>query len=85
MPDFDNTNRGVLFKNERKEKDTHSDYNGTVNVGGQEFWLDAWLKESKNGKKFFSLSVKAKVLAPAKNIRDNVLKPDDDFAEDVPF
>jgi len=25
------------------------------------------------------------VLAPAKNIRDNVLKPDDDFAEDVPF
>jgi hypothetical protein len=31
------------------------------------------------------LSVKEKGLPPAKNIRDNVLKPDDDFADDVPF
>lgn len=79
MSDYDDTNRGALFKNERKEKETHSDYNGTLNVNGEEFYLNAWLKESKAGKKFFSLSVKAKAesrpSAPAMEIS----------AEDVPF
>ena len=60
MSDYDDTNRGALFKNERKEKETHSDYNGTLNVNGEDFYLNAWLKESKAGKKFFSLSVKSK-------------------------
>jgi hypothetical protein len=44
MSDYDNTNRGALFKNERKEQPTHSDYNGTINVDGKEFYLNAWLK-----------------------------------------
>ena len=58
---YDNTNRGTLFKNDKKEKPTHADYNGSINVGGQEFWLNAWVKKSsKTGLSFFSLSVKPK-------------------------
>lgn len=52
-------NSGSLFKNDRREKDSHPTHTGTIMVEGREFWLSAWVKEA-NGKKFFSLSVKPK-------------------------
>lgn len=58
MPEFDNTNRGVLFKNDNKEKETQPDYSGNINVEGKEFSLAAWIRTSKDGsKKFLSVSV----------------------------
>jgi hypothetical protein len=59
---FDETNRGTLFREERpKEGPTDRDYSGSINIGGTEFWLSGWIKESKKtGKKFLSLSVKPK-------------------------
>ncbi len=57
--DFDNTNRGVLFKNDRKEKESHPDYKGSINVDGVDYWLSAWLKEGQKGK-FFSMSIQPK-------------------------
>lgn len=59
MTTYDNTNRGVLFKNDRKETDNHPSYKGSINVDGVEYWLSAWVKEGAKGK-FFSLSVSPK-------------------------
>lgn len=59
--DYDNTNKGILSKNDRKEKDSHPDVKGTLNVGGVEYWLSGWKKERKDGSgTFYSLSVKPK-------------------------
>ena len=59
MSNYDNTNRGVLFKNDRKEKDTHPDYKGSINADGVEYWLSAWMKEGAKGK-FMSFSLTPK-------------------------
>ena len=52
----DYTNSGVLFRNDRKEKDSQPDYTGKINVDGRELRLAAWLKAGKKGK-FMSLKV----------------------------
>ena len=39
-----------LFKNNRKEKETHPDYAGSIMINGKEHYLNAWLKDGKNGK-----------------------------------
>jgi hypothetical protein len=59
MSDFDRTNTGVLFKNDRKEKPNHPDYKGQMNVDGTEFWLSAWIKDGRDGK-FMSIAIKPK-------------------------
>lgn len=55
---YDDTNRGVLFKKEDRISDKSPEYEGRLNVNGKEYRLAAWVKEStRNGKKFFSISV----------------------------
>lgn len=58
---YDNNNRGVLFKNDKKENDKQPDYTGKIEVENKEYNLSAWIKESKKtGKKFMSLAVQEK-------------------------
>ena len=74
---------GSLFKNDRKEKDTHADYRGSLNVGGVEYWIDAWLNESANGTKYMGLKVKPK---EARNEAPTRRQPAAaDLDDDVPF
>lgn len=81
MPEkqFDNTNRGVLFQNDRKDKETHPDRTGSLNVDGVEYFLDGWLKESKDGKKFLSLSVKRKEKQTGAAPKAKAAEDDGDF------
>ena len=52
MSDYDNTDKGALFKNDKKETDSHPDYKGSINVEGKEYWLSSWINTSKKGVKY---------------------------------
>jgi uncharacterized protein (DUF736 family) len=74
--EYDNTNRGAIFKNDRKEKDTHPDYRGKINVDGVDKEISLWVKQSKDGKSFFSASISEPYVktesAPPKPIADEL-------------
>lgn len=53
-------NTGSLFRNDRKESDTHPDYKGSALLNGVEHWLDAWINTAKDGSKYMSLKFKPK-------------------------
>lgn len=74
---YDNTNRAVLFKNEKKQTENHPDYTGNLNFEGVDCFLDAWIKTSESGRKFMSLSVKRKEKQAAPEPR----KPSHDAAK----
>ena len=64
-------NSGTLFKNRNKNKDSHPDFNGTVNVEGNEFYISGWTKVNQDGTKRISLSFKPKEQASVQPTDDD--------------
>jgi hypothetical protein len=75
--------QGSLFKNDRKEKDTHPDYKGSITINGQEMWLSAWIKKGDRGA-FMSLSAQPKEQQPPARAPAPARKPDN-MDDDIPF
>lgn len=74
-------NSGALFKNDKKEKDTHPDYTGNATIDGTPYWMSAWVKTAKSGKKFMSFAFKLKEERP---VAQDV-KGADETEDDLPF
>ena len=93
MKQYDNTNRGLLAKNDRKQSDQHPEYTGSININGVEYWLNGWLRVGKNGRlagqKYFSLSVKAKDGLPERPVPKQQQQVTETFSDDdigdIPF
>ena len=91
MSEYDNTNSGVLFKNDKKLSDNHPDYKGTININGVEFWLSSWIKTAQSGSKFMSLAVTQKEQQAPAPVAQTAPAPvqKDEFgheqSEEVPF
>lgn len=83
MTDFDNTNRGSIWKNEKKATENHPDFTGSLNVEGVEYWVSAWRrKEGANpNAPALSFSVKRKEEAPQVQRAPAA----ESFTDDIPF
>jgi hypothetical protein len=78
---------GSLFKNDRKESDSHPDYKGSALLNGVEHWLDAWINEARDGTKYMSLKFKPKDAQQGSGQRQRPQPAafDTDLDDDVPF
>ena len=85
--------QGGLFKNDRKEKPSHPDYQGELRIGGVLYRVSAWVRESqKSGRKWMSLDIKPdqrdtekpSATAPA-NGGQQTARRVEEFDDDIPF
>ncbi len=58
--EYDNTNRGSIWKNDDKESDKHPDFKGSLNVEGVEYWVSAWKRKPDASAKAPALSFSIK-------------------------
>jgi hypothetical protein len=90
---YDNHNRGVLFKNEKgKAKNPKApDYTGKIEQNGVEYDLAAWIMESgpqsqTPGRKFMSIKIGEPIQPKGQPSRDQGYpEPSDPPPDDVPF
>ncbi len=81
---YDNKNRFVLFKNRDKRNDKDADYTGNVNVDGEEYWLNGWIKQGPKGA-FISGTIKPKKPKYDTISTGKPLYTDDNLDDSIPF
>lgn len=77
-------NSGSLFKNDKKESESHPNAKGTAKIDGVEYWVAAWTKRDKNGNPWQSLSFQRKD-AKNESPRQSAERKVQEMDEDVPF
>ena len=84
---YDAKSEGALFKNDRKQSDSHPDYTGSwTDADGVEHWLNAWVNQSAAGKKYIKLklgSAKDEKKAPSNPAAKPAVEIDE--SDDLPF
>ena len=86
---YDNNNRGSIWRNEKKETDTHPDFTGSATINGVDMWVSAWKRkpDAKEKSPALSFTFKAKDEVKKQNnpIADKQSGNFDDFDNDIPF
>lgn len=85
--EFDNTNRGSLWKNDKKETEKHPDFTGSLNVGGVDYWVSGWKRKPDANPKAPALSftVKLKEAPAQQSSAQDAAGFDTPFDDDIPF
>lgn len=77
-------NTGTLGKARERKTDRHPEYTGKATIGGVEYWIAGWVKESAQGK-FFSLSFTPKEAKQEPARDERMPKHFEDMKGDIPF
>ena len=93
MNEYDNTNRGSIWKNDKKETANHPDFTGSLNVEGVEYWVSGWKRkpDAKPNAPALSFSIKPKEQSqhdqqkPARHQPQAGNQAAPDFGNDIPF
>lgn len=78
---------GSLSRNKKKDKETHPTHTGTCTLHGEQYWISAYVNESREtGEKYFKLYFKPKKAKEASNgpIDAKAADPTEDDP-DIPF
>jgi hypothetical protein len=76
---------GNLFKNSRKQKDTHPDYQGECLINGKLMQIAGWIKDGKAGS-YLSLRIEPKREMRKPAAQDSGRSTDgDEFGDSIPF
>lgn len=63
-------NSGSLFKNDKKEKETHPDYKGSALINGVEYWVSGWKRKKNDGEAYVNFVVEPKKGGPKRQDED---------------
>jgi hypothetical protein len=85
MTGYDNTNRGSIWKNEKKEKDTHPDFTGSINVDGVDYWLNGWRRKEGAGPKSPAMTFTVRPKDAQQGQRTMSKSNGDDMNDEIPF
>lgn len=92
MPEYDNSQRGVLFVNSNRATENHPNMKGSGEINGVEVWISAWTKTKRGTtERYMSLSFENKEGQTIGHVTAAVPVATQDFAapnpaeEDIPF
>tara|TARA_R110000850_G_scaffold132041_2_gene253110 strand:+ start:2692 stop:2955 length:264 start_codon:yes stop_codon:yes gene_type:complete len=87
MPEYDNKNRGAIWKNDRKTTETQPDYTGTINIEGVDYWLNGWraVEGASDRAPVLKFSVAPKEAPKPIPAAENNEQSNSGFDDDIPF
>ena len=86
--EYNNTNRGQIWKNEDRKSDTHPHFKGSMDIDGVEYWVSAWTRKPDANPKSPALTFSFKKKEDKQD--DQIHKADsvsvvDGFNDSIPF
>lgn len=85
---YDNTNTGIIKRNDKGDNPQRPDYKGSLDVDGKQYWVAGWVRKRKDdGTPFLSIKIEAKEQQPAAApaASDPSAPPPPDGGEFMPF
>lgn len=78
MPQYDDRNRGALFKVKEKKSEKSPDVTGNLDIDGKKYRLAGWLRKAKSGLVYTSLSAQ-----PDEKAEQEASQGGDSFQQDA--
>jgi hypothetical protein len=80
-------NSGSIFVNDKGDNPKRPDRKGQAMIGGVEYWVSGWLKKTKDGDPFLSLTFepKGEKAKPTTSKMQPRMKDELDEGDEIPF